>query len=290
MLSFPTFSIQHWLNSRLRSLWLLVTFQPRGLSGHWVATFRLESEMHGEEREEDIIVNHLSGGELRGSIKDRHSRKRYRFQGRVVFDEIVGHYWSTDESRDIGTFKFQKSYETNKVLNGLLTVLDAKLNKTTPGIVYRWYYLPPRIVRHFRPVRQGQSLINRAGLFTNCEFKPGVIIGNLALGKACIQGKHTIKFKDKHRKVKMPWCYLNHACEPSAELVWNDSNITLKAKVHILPQTEVTIDYHKLPEEIGTPFKCNCRKCINSERQAVIGVPQQSAEQTEEGWGISGSN
>jgi hypothetical protein len=239
-----------------------------------LAFFRLETPRHLEEHEEDVWVKQLSGGELRGLIKDRRTGATYRFQGRIVFDEMVGYYWSADELRDIGTFKFEQRYD-GKVLSGPLTVLDTKARETKADVEYSWHYLPPKIVRRFKHVREGISLIDKAGLFSNDEFSAGEEIGILSLRKSTEQGEYTLKLKGIDQEVKKPWRFLNHSCDPNGELIWEEERIILKAKSRILPQTELTIDYLLLPETIGSPFKCHCEKCQEQEedqRQTIGGV------------------
>jgi len=98
LLAFTTLPFQHWLNSRLRSL-SPFPFRKVGLNGTWIATFTLVSNGHKEKREEIIKVNHLYGGELRGKIRDRQSGTSYKFQGKLVFNDIVGHYGSVANNR-----------------------------------------------------------------------------------------------------------------------------------------------------------------------------------------------
>ncbi len=184
-------------------------------------------------------------------------------------DEAVGHYWRDDMSRDIGTFQL-KLKEDQAILEGDLTFYDTEKNKTIRGVNYKWHYLPPRIIRCFTKVHQAKSELEGAGLFAHHEFSAGDKIGSLTLGKDSSQGKHTIEFKGKHRIVRKPWRFLNHACKPNSELSSSDKKITLKAIVDVLPQTEVTIDYRKFEEQIGTPFDCNCPTCKDSAKKVRI--------------------
>lgn len=259
VLAFPIIPFQYWLNSRIKKFWRFVTFQKHGFTGQWLAEFGLNSNGHLEHRQELVSVDHLSGDELRGKIKDKDSSKTYRFLARVVFDEIVGHYWSIDESRDIGTFKLTKGHD-GRILSGPLIVYNTQTKKTMPEIDYTWHYLPPWIVRWLKPVRRGRSLIHRIGFFANRKFASNDVIGNLKLGNAAPQGEHTILFNGEHRLVKKPWRHLNHSCTPNAELSHGKDQITLKATEDILPQMEVTIDYEITESMIAKDFDCNCQK------------------------------
>ncbi len=261
VLLFPILPFQPWLNSTLRWILLKVTFRQVGLTGRWLAVYELPSKDHGSvQRREIVKCRQLNGGELRGTIKDQGTRERYKFLGRLVFDEFVAHYWSVNESRDIGNFKFTIKQGGNH-LEGNVSLYNTTTKKTHPKIRYHWYRLPNIIVQILNKVYSNRSPIHRIGLFSNRRVFAGQNIGTLALGKTLIQGKYTVEFKGKHKLVKEPWMYLNHSCVPNAQLEFKDNKIVLKAKDDIFPHCELTVDYSLLNEKIEGKFDCNCSKC-----------------------------
>lgn len=271
VLAFPTLPFQHWLNSRLRTAWKTVTFRPTGLTGRWLATYDMPRKDGGSDRRYEIIqCSHLVGGEVRGKIRDEGTDATYNFLGRIVFDEFVAHYWSTDESRDIGNFKLLINPQT-KVLIGSLTVWDSFAGTTKPGIEYVWRSYPTAFAQMCKKSRVGWSEINGTGVFATIRFEQNEEIGVIALGCEQNQGQHTIKFGGKDRKVEKPWRFLNHSCEPNSRLDWQADRIVIMANREVLPQTELTIDYNLLPEKIGTPFDCRCPKCVRESHKVRIG-------------------
>lgn len=265
LLTFPIVPLQHWLNSRLLLLWRTITLKPRGLTGRWLAVYEIPHVKGAPERRTEIVTcNHLSGNEIRGKIRDENTGNKYAFVGRVVFDELVAHYWSTDETRDIGAYKFALVPGVS-VLQGPLTLYDSRLKETKSGINYSWYRYPGKLSRRLMPVRVGVSHIEGAGLFANTRFAEGEEIGKLAVGPEASQGKHTICLNGHHRIVKKPWRFLNHSCEPNARLEISGRTIALMALKEILPQTEITFDYKSLKEPIADHFDCRCPKCARSE-------------------------
>lgn len=117
-------------------------------------------------------------------------------------------------------------------------------------------YLPSR-----RSVRSGPSVIDRTGLFTLKRFEEGQPIGPVGLGAVCQQDRHSIMVGQHHRVVKKPWKFMNHSCTPTAELQFGDDSLMLIATQALRPYTELTIDYNKLHEDVGSPFECRCPKC-----------------------------
>ena len=277
ILVLPILPCQHWINSKLRSIYRILSFRSPRLSGRWVAAFCLGSGESVEKRTEYVSLKHLSSNELRGRIRDRDSKVAYCFAGRVVSDEVVGHYWLVNGPTDSGTLKLKRSDE-DRVLTGLLTVHDTKAGKTVSGITYTWRFLPHWIIRRLRPIRPGNSSIHKTGAFANKEFLSGQSIGRFSLGRASNQAEHTIRFKNTHRAVKRTWRFLNHSCKPNACVQYGDKGITLQALTHILPQTELTIDYTALPEDIGCPFTCKCPSCRAAETPREIGATGQAID------------
>lgn len=264
VVAFPVVPLQHWLNSRIRFLWRKFTFRSTGLTGRWLAVYQMHlSSGTNERRIETVKCSQLAGGEIRGSICAEGTNHTYKFLGRLVFDEFVAHYWATDESRDIGNFKFAMK-QGDTILQGPLTLYDSINRETKSSIDYRWLRNPSWITQRLQPVRADRSQISKVGLFANRRFKIGEEIGILALGKVVEQGIHTIRFNDQHRLVKKPWRHLNHACTPNAKLDWGAKNIRLLTTSEILPQDEITFDYRLLPETISDHFDCRCEKCRNS--------------------------
>lgn len=227
---FPVVPLQQWLNNWFRLLWNMVTLRPIGLTGRWLAVYKMTRPAGGQELRTEIVwCRQLSGSEIRGSIRDESTGYRYNFSGRLVFDELVAHYWSVDRSRDIGNFKLvveQGAY----VLKGPLTLLLTRSTETISGVDYHWYRYPNKVILRFKKVRAGISLIGGTGLFSNDRFETGHEIGQLRLARVAPQGKHTVKFKEQHRVVKKPWRYLNHSCDPNAELKWHEDRIALVAR------------------------------------------------------------
>lgn len=51
-----------------------------------------------------------------------------------------------------------------------------------------------------------------------------------------------------------PWCFLEHACEPNAEV----RGATVVARRDIAAGAGITIDYESCEDEIAEPFDCTC--------------------------------
>jgi hypothetical protein len=125
--------------------------------------------------------------------------------------------------------------------------------------------------RSDRAVRSGPSEIHEAGLFVERHVEAGETIGALELGAAGEQGRHTLLVGAEHRVVEPPWRYLNHACTPNATLEIGERDAILLAARTLEPGTELTIDYARLPEKVGTPFVCRCPRCAVAGRAARVG-------------------
>jgi SET domain-containing protein len=68
-----------------------------------------------------------------------------------------------------------------------------------------------------------------------------------------------------------PWRYMNHSCSPTAELQFGEDTALLIAARDLRPLTEITIDYNKLLEDVGSPFRCRCPRCIAERASEKIG-------------------
>jgi hypothetical protein len=115
-----------------------------------------------------------------------------------------------------------------------------------------------------RAVRAGRSLIDARGLFAARDFAAGTEIGALELGPEGPQGKHTLRLGGQHRRVRRPWRYINHACQPSACLRFTTHAALLIATRPIAAGQELTIDYGRLPETPSVAFECRCPSCIGT--------------------------
>ena len=261
VLVFPIIPIQHWLNSIIRTIGCWLTLRNSGLSGRWHGIYKLENNA-GEEEIRIEIINcfQLSGNEIRGSIKDKNTGDKYKFLGKIVYDEIVAHYWHTDDSKDIGCYKF-KSEPGKRILKGNLIVFDSKSGTDKPGIEYEWRRFP-RISNNFYTAI---STIEGAGMFSNRFYEKNKPLGKLKYGKKTTQGKYTVLIKGEHRIAKKPWRFINHSCEPNSSIENNSNGIFLTAKKDIHPQDEITIDYSTLNENIDNKFSCVCSKCKESD-------------------------
>lgn len=120
-------------------------------------------------------------------------------------------------------------------------------------------------------VRSGRSAIHGAGLFVRRRIAAGGCIGAVGLGPVCEQGRHTLLVGAEHREVHAPWCFMNHACVPTATLALSDRDAMLFAARELAPGTELTIDYTLLPEKISTPFACQCQRCSASAAPHSLG-------------------
>ena len=120
-------------------------------------------------------------------------------------------------------------------------------------------------------IRSGPSKIDRTGLFTLKGFAAGQPIGPVGLGAVCEQDRHSLMVGSKHRTVKKPWRYMNHSCTPTASLKFNEDTIDLIAAQDLRPYTELTIDYNKLLEDVGSPFECKCPRCQGKAPQKIGG-------------------
>jgi SET domain-containing protein len=121
-------------------------------------------------------------------------------------------------------------------------------------------------------VKQGRSQIDSTGLFLNGSFKAGQEIGEIPLGPAVGQGKHTLLVGDQHRLVDEPWRYMNHACSPTARVRFTSNAAFLVAQTDLEPGSELTIDYRQLPEDVSIGFACRCAKCLDSEAATSVGA------------------
>ena len=112
----------------------------------------------------------------------------------------------------------------------------------------------------------GKSQLNGQGMFACERFEAGQEIGEVELGPPIPQDKHSIQFNGTHRDVLSPWKFMNHSCDPNAQLDWQEDRdrLMLIALQEIFPQDEITMDYSLLREEISNHFECRCSKCLES--------------------------
>jgi hypothetical protein len=122
-----------------------------------------------------------------------------------------------------------------------------------------------------RVVRRGPSAIHARGLFLLRGVAAGQPIGALKLGKPCAQSRHTLQIGALHRQVAKPWRFMNHSCTPTATLQLSDDAALLIAARDLHRYAELTIDYNRLPEEIGSPFECRCPRCVDQSKPERIG-------------------
>ena len=125
--------------------------------------------------------------------------------------------------------------------------------------------------RSDRAVRSGPSAIHEAGVFVDSRVGAGEKIGALSLGPVVEQDRHSLLIGTEHRLVEPPWRFLNHACTPTATLQIGERDAVLFAAHDLEPGTELTIDYTRLPEKIGSPFTCRCPRCAGSGSSARVG-------------------
>jgi hypothetical protein len=129
-----------------------------------------------------------------------------------------------------------------------------------------------RLIAARRMVRRGPSRIDGVGLFTRRALLPDEEIGAVALGGRGRQGRHTLEVGGRHRRVKKPWRYLNHACKPSARLVVSQNSARLYSTRPLAPNSELTIDYNLLPERVSSGFRCHCANCTEHADAIQVGA------------------
>jgi hypothetical protein len=214
LLVFPLLPLQHWLNSRILLIWNRLNGRPVGITGRWLSIYQTPET---GKRTEIVKCNHLSGGEVRGTIDDEKSSDRWKFIGHFIEGEMVAHYWSLKDTKDMGDFKL--TFDTNRyTASGPLTLYITLSGKTLPNVNYQWYRYQ-NIRSEEDKVRAGNSTIEGIGLISNIRFERDEKIGEIRLGPASAQGgKHTLQFKGQHRVVEKPWRFLNHSCVPNARL------------------------------------------------------------------------
>jgi hypothetical protein len=110
-------------------------------------------------------------------------------------------------------------------------------------------------------VKQGRSQIDANGLFLTRPMSAGQEIGEIPLGAAVGQGKHTLRVGEQHRLVDEPWRYMNHACSPTARVRFAPDAAFLIAQRDLEAGSELTIDYRQLLEDVSIGFACRCPKC-----------------------------
>ena len=108
------------------------------------------------------------------------------------------------------------------------------------------------------------------GVFAQKSFKTGELIGVIRgelVGQADYGSDYCIEFSDEHSlEPKAPFRYLNHSCEPNAELVVyeyeedDDRDLVVLATRRINEAQEITIDY-SWPADAAIKCLCGARKC-----------------------------
>ncbi len=59
--------------------------------------------------------------------------------------------------------------------------------------------------------------------------------------------------------LEIPWCFMNHSCEPNTFDQWNTENLTgFRTAKNIIEGEELTYDYNKEQYEYRSPFECQC--------------------------------
>ena len=98
------------------------------------------------------------------------------------------------------------------------------------------------------------------GLFANQSVEKGKIILVLQGEKFSKPSRTSIQIEDKH--IEDPeGGYMNHHCDPSAEIKINSSFVgfnLVTAKRDIKKGDEITFDYETTEEVMVAPFKCEC--------------------------------
>jgi hypothetical protein len=135
-----------------------------------------------------------------------------------------------------------------------------------------WYAALEQLIAAQRMVRRGPSRIDGVGLFTRRALLRDEEIGNVPLGRGGRQGRHTLQVGGRHRRVKKPWRYLNHSCQPSARLVLSHSGAILFSTRPLAPNSELTIDYNLLPERVSAGFRCRCANCTEQAEAIRVGA------------------
>jgi SET domain. len=259
LLLFPVLPLQQWINARVASLWRLA-FARDGLTGRWVSVYSM-TNTQDKMRYEKTRVMQLVGGDIRGRIIDNTTHSRYQFVGRRIANDIIAHYWFNDESNDIGTIRLTIDHY-NKRADGLLTVQDSAQRRIR-NIRYSLRRLNP-MWKIFARAEVRSSPIHERGVFALKMFKEGGKIGVIKFGREKEQGSHTLAVDGHHYDTQKPFRFLNHSCEPNAKIncKGGKKRVEVIALRDIVPQDEITINYHTLQEHISQYIgKCSCPKC-----------------------------
>jgi SET domain-containing protein len=106
---------------------------------------------------------------------------------------------------------------------------------------------------------------NAKGLFAKQNIEKGSLIIVLK-GKTFSNPTRTsIQIQDKHHIEDLVGGYMNHHCDPSAEIIIKNAVYALVvAKRYVADGEEITFDYETTESELSHPFECDCHgKLIN---------------------------
>ncbi len=267
----PIAIVQRTINVRVLAIWKFIFSKNKTMSGKWIARYSIPKKTGtSEERIENISAFQDGEGVVRGSIANSKADINYTFIGELSGKNFVGHYVNKSDDSDVGTLQL-KVDGRYKQLIGKVSLYDSTEKAMMYNIDYLWFRLPNILIQKLIPVRADVSGINDTGLFSNRYFVKGSTIGNILLGHETDQGMHTLKIGGCNYLVKKPWLYMNHSCDPNAEIQYSSNSATVIAIKSIMPQTEILIDYNRLQEDISEPFTCNCQKCDHDASSIIIG-------------------
>ena len=100
---------------------------------------------------------------------------------------------------------------------------------------------------------------NAKGLFAKQNIEKGNLITVLK-GKTFSKPTRTsIQIEDKQHIEDLEGGYMNHHCDPSAEIIIKNRVYALvAAKRYISDGEEITFDYETTESELSHPFECDC--------------------------------
>ena len=100
---------------------------------------------------------------------------------------------------------------------------------------------------------------NAKGLFAKQNIKKGSLITVLK-GKIFSKPTRTsIQIQDKHHIEDLEGGYMNHHCDPNADIIIKNGEYALVvAKRYVVDGEEITFDYETTEAELSPPFECDC--------------------------------
>ena len=134
-----------------------------------------------------------------------------------------------------------------------------KLQKIADRLGYREYVDEDVIVRECEPLGRG--------VFAARRFTPGELIiavgGQLIASEAYDGSDYVMEFDDGwFLEPNIPGCFLNHSCNPNAELVTlTDTHMGVVATCNIEPGRAVTFDYAWDAFEGCPECRCGSKNC-----------------------------